>query len=887
MRTGGGRFTPAGLQVPRVLTEASFRRHLTSYRRACSQSVAKFALAGGIAHAPDLRHAPRAVTKPPSITHDRPGRPSGSADLPFTLALAIALAAAYLVLAWISTRLVPHVSEIGYLWPAGGLATGVLLVARTRRWPWLLGSVVVANTVNALATGHALPVAIAYAVPNTVLPALAAWMLLRLVRRPFRFSSMRVVLVFAVVAVLAVNVATAVLGAAVPTFFLGQNFFYEWRVWWISDALGLLLVVPLVLAWADFEGADWRRMRPGRVAEGVLAFGGLVWTAYLAFTTAPGPHGAVVPLQHLIAPFLIWAALRFGARGQSLCVVLLSAIAVWGTMRGLGPFSVAIVEPVEAVLQLQIYLGVAASMTLLAAALMTERQVAQTASEEWRSRYEAAVLSSGNLLYDIDFRNGNVVWGGNTRKVLGFFPHELSDTSALLACVHPDDLGRLQSSGTQADSHVLEYRVRRKDGVWLDVEDTGEVVRLPDGRAVRAIGFLRDVSERKRAQVERDRLDAQLREAQKMEALGNMAGGIAHDFNNILGAILGYGEMAAERVPDDAKLRQQLGAILDAGRRGKSLVEQILTFTRHVARDRRPVALLPILREVREQLAASIPANIDLRLRIEDESATVLGDPTQIHQVVMNLATNAAQAMNGGGGILELGLRVDTLESTRNLTHGRLEAGSYAVISVRDSGSGIAPEVLPRIFEPFYTTKGPGRGTGLGLALVHAIVREQRGAIDVTTALGKGSTFAAYLPLTRPGADQDKLAQPAAPRAHGQSILVVDDDPAMLSLAEDMLAELGYEPSGYPSGEEALAAFAAAPDRFDAALSDERMPGLSGLELAARLKAVRATLPVVIATGYGGPDLEQRARAAGVAEIVPKPYTLAALSQALSRTLRG
>ena len=689
----------------------------------------------------------------------------------------------------------PHVSEIGYLWPAGGLVLGVLLVARIRRWPWLLVSVVVANTVNALVSGHAMPVAIAYAVPNAVLPALAAWLLLRLVRRPFRFSRMRVVLVFAWVAVLAVNALTAVMGAAVPAFFLGANFLYEWKVWWISDALGLLLVVPLVLAWADFERTDWRQMRPGRIAEGVLAFGGLVWTAYLAFTTAPGPHGAVVPLQHLIAPFLIWTALRFGARGQSLSVVLLSTVAVWGTMRGLGPFSVAIVEPVESVLQLQIYLGVAASMTLLAAALMAERQAAQTSSEEWRSRYEAAVLSSGNLLYDIDLRNGKVVWGGNTRKVLGFFPHELSDTVALLTCVHPDDLGRLQSSGTQADSHVLEYRVRRKDGVWIDMEDTGEVVRLPDGRAVRAIGFLRDISERKRAQAERERLDAQLREAQKMEALGNMAGGIAHDFNNILGAILGYGEMAADRAQEDARLRQQLGAILDAGRRGKSLVEQILTFTRHVARDRRPVGLLPILREVREQLAASIPANIDLRLRIEDESATVLGDPTQIHQVVMNLATNAAQAMNGGGGILELGLRVDTLESIRNLTHGRLDAGSYAVISVRDSGSGIAPEVLPRIFEPFYTTKGPGRGTGLGLALVHAIVREQRGAIDVITAVGKGSTFAAYLPLTRSGAGQEKLAQPAAPRAHGQTILVVDDDPAMLSLAEDMLAELGYEPT--------------------------------------------------------------------------------------------
>ena len=798
----------------------------------------------------------------------------------------MALGAAYFVLAWISTKLVPHVSEIGYLWPAGGLATGALLVARTRRWPWLLTSVAVANTVNALATDHSLAVAIAYAVPNAVLPGLAAWLMLRLVKRPVRLSTMRTVLVFAGVAALAVNAFTASLGAAIPALFLGQNFFYEWKVWWISEALGLLLVTPLVLAWADFGHADWKQVQPARIAEGVLAFAGVLGTACLAFGGAPGWSGTVPPLQHLIAPFLIWVALRFGTRGQSVSVVLLSAVAVWTTMRGFGPFSVALMDPVEPILQLQVYLGIAAAMTLLATALMSERQAAQAASEEWRLRYEAAVLSSGNLLYDIDLRSSKVVWGGDTYKVLGFSARELGDTVAWLACVHPDDLGKVESGGAPGDTHVLEYRVRRKDGAWLDMEDTGQVLRSPNGKAVRAIGFLKDVSERKRVQAERERLDAQLREAQKMEALGNMAGGIAHDFNNILGAILGYGELASDRAPDDARLRQQLGAILDAGRRGKLLVDQILTFTRHAAREKRPVALLPILREVRDLLAASTPANIELQLRIDDDSATVLGDPTQMHQLVMNLATNAVQAMEGSSGALELGLFVETLETSRSLTHGRLEAGPYAVVRVRDSGSGIAPEVLQRIFEPFYTTKGPGRGTGLGLALVHAIVREHRGAIDVTTAVGRGSTFAAYLPLTLSGVRQETLDRPAAPRAHGQTVLVVDDDPAMLALAEDMLAELGYEPTGYPGGEQALAAFEAAPDRFDAALSDERMPGISGLELAARLKAVRPTLPVVIATGYGGPDLEQRANAVGVAGIVNKPYTLAAISHALSRALQ-
>ena len=687
-----------------------------------------------------------------------------------------------------------------------------------------------------------------------------------------------------------VNALTSTLGAAIPALFLGQSFLYEWKVWWISDALGLLLVTPFVLAWADLGPADWSQARPRRIVEGVLAFGGLVITSYMAFSTVAGPRGSVPPLQHLIAPFLIWVSLRFGARGQSAGVVLLSALAVWNTMDGLGPFSVAFLEPVESVLQLQIYLGIVGAMTLLAAALMMEREAAQAQSEDWRSRYEAAVLSSGNLLYDIDLRTNKVVWGGDTRKVLGFSPRELGDAEAWMACVHPEDLGKLRRDGAgsrigEGGSRTLEYRVRRKDGTWLDVEDTGQVVRPPLGEAVRAIGFLKDVSERKR-------LDAQLREAQKMEALGNMAGGIAHDFNNILGAILGYGEMAAERAPQDARLRQQLGAIVDAGRRGKLLVDQILTFTRRGAREKRPVALRPILSEVCDLLAASTPRDVVLRLHVDDDSATILGDPTQMHQLVMNLATNGVQAMQAGGA-LELGLSIEQLETPRSLTHGRLEAGPYAVVRVSDSGSGIAPEVLPRIFEPFYTTKGPGRGTGLGLALVHAIVREHRGAIDVRTAPGAGSTFAVYLPLTSPGGQrkragerQDSSVRTAAVHAQGQTVLVVDDDAAMLSLAEEMLAELGYEPVGYPGGEQALAAFEAKPERFDAVLSDERMPGLSGVELAARVKSMRPTLPVLIATGYGGPDLEQRARAAGVAEIVAKPYTLAALSHALSRAFQ-
>jgi signal transduction histidine kinase/CheY-like chemotaxis protein len=432
--------------------------------------------------------------------------------------------------------------------------------------------------------------------------------------------------------------------------------------------------------------------------------------------------------------------------------------------------------------------------------------------------------------------------------------------------------------------------VRRKDGVYIEVEDTGRVVRLPQGRAVRAIGFLKDVTERKRVEADRAQLDAQLREAQKMEALGTMAGGIAHDFNNILGAILGHGELAEELAEAESRMesrqRQQLRAIMDAGRRGKALVQQILTFARRGASEKRAVELWPVVREVRDLLAASTPANVTVRLEVDDPHTAVLADPTQMHQVLMNLCTNAMQAMSEGGQ-LTIGLTVETVQRVRALSQGQLEPGRYAVLSVGDTGPGIAPEVAARMFEPFYTTKGPGKGTGLGLALVQAIVADHGGAIEVESRPGEGTLLKVYVPAAPDRVVEARGREAQTPRGNGQTVLLVDDDRAMLAMAEDMLAQLGYEPVGYDSSAKALQAFSAGPERFDAVLTDERMPELTGTELALRVKALRPELPVVIASGYGGPELRKRARDAGVAEVVDKPYELQTIAQALAAALDG
>jgi CheY-like chemotaxis protein len=283
-------------------------------------------------------------------------------------------------------------------------------------------------------------------------------------------------------------------------------------------------------------------------------------------------------------------------------------------------------------------------------------------------------------------------------------------------------------------------------------------------------------------------------------------------------------------------------------------------------------------------LAASTPPNVTVRLDVDDPRTSVLADATQMHQVLMNLCTNAVQAMTDGGQ-LTIGLGLEMVTQRRVLTQGRLEAGPYAVLSVRDSGPGIAPDVAARMFEPFYTTKGPRQGTGLGLALVHAIVTDHGGAIEVETSQGVGTLVHVYLPCAPDHVVEAERREARTPRGNGQTVLVVDDDPAMLAMAEDMLAQLGYEPVSYDNSVKALEAFRAGPGRFDAMLTDELMPELTGTQLALRVKELRPELPVVIASGYGGRELRQRARDAGVSQLVDKPYESRTIAQALAAAL--
>jgi signal transduction histidine kinase/ActR/RegA family two-component response regulator len=408
---------------------------------------------------------------------------------------------------------------------------------------------------------------------------------------------------------------------------------------------------------------------------------------------------------------------------------------------------------------------------------------------------------------------------------------------------------------------------------WKNVARTFVITTLA---AILLIAFLR--------QLERhERVTAQLHQSQKLEALGTLAGGIAHDFNNMLGAVLGYGELAIKHIEAASPSRRYLDNIIVAATRARDLVARILAFSRPGIGDSAPVLLQRIITEVRSLTCASLPAGITLVIEVPSEPIVVAGDAAQLHQMLANLVTNAVQAVSEPGRVV---IRATALEvdAQRDCTVGRLRRVRYARVDIVDSGVGMSAAQVERIFDPFFTTKPVGAGTGLGLSLVHAIVLDHAAALQVDSQPGNGTTFSAYLPLAE-GQPAQEPAPVTVAAGNGESILVVDDEESLVRLAEEVLASLGYEPAGCLGALEALRVFRAAPERFDAVVSDVIMPDMTGPELVRELRRLQPALPVILMSGYGGPDLQAQAHAAGAQAVLMKPLAAAELAACLASVL--
>ncbi|MCP3954730.1 MAG: response regulator [Desulfobacterales bacterium] len=398
-----------------------------------------------------------------------------------------------------------------------------------------------------------------------------------------------------------------------------------------------------------------------------------------------------------------------------------------------------------------------------------------------------------------------------------------------------------------------------------------------DGRVTGIVENTRDSTSRKK-------LEEQLQQAQKMEAIGTLAGGIAHDFNNILGAIMGYTEMLAWDIPDSSSLQKKIQQILKASDRAKELVQQILSFSRQHNQERKPVQIQLIIKEALKLLKASLPSTIEIRQQIKTQRSTILANPTQIHQVLMNLCTNAHHAMRETGGVLTVELYIEEVGEDRAQQYN-LSAGRYLVLAVKDTGHGMSVTTKERIFDPYFTTKKKGEGTGLGLSVIHGIIKTHGGAIVVESGVGKGAAFIIFFPMIEDKEDRKPQSVHQPLPTGKECILFVDDEPVLVEIGGQMLRHLGYRVECVADSVEALRLFQQSPDSFDLIITDMTMPKMTGDVLAHEILKVKPTIPIIMATGFSELMTEEKAKRAGIKDFLLKPLVIRDLAGTIRRVL--
>jgi PAS domain S-box-containing protein len=543
-------------------------------------------------------------------------------------------------------------------------------------------------------------------------------------------------------------------------------------------------------------------------------------------------------------------------------------------------------------------LTLASVAVLVSSRLLQQQARGERALRISQERLQRALEASGLCLWDFDVRSGEVYLSEEWSELLGG-PREPTRTTiaALFEAAPVSERTALRQAVTRAlkgpdTGYRVEHRVERRDGSSMWVVSEGRVVeRDADGRALRMVGTNRDITRQKADEAARLGLEAQLRESQKMEAIGTLAGGIAHDFNNILGAILSRLALLRDDLGADHRALAGLGQIDQSARRARRLVQQILAFSRREPQQLHNQALRPVLEETLALLRATLPAGVQLDATLADEPLHVLANATQIQQVLMNLGTNAWHALQGKPGRIELGLEAATLPADGHAQPAGIGPGDYAHVWVADTGCGMDETTRARIFEPFYTTKSVGVGTGLGLSVAHGIVAAHRGGIAVDSQLGQGSRFHLYLPLA-PAQEATPLSdwgtlQPIPAQGRGRHVMVVDDDVVMAEVAAQLLQRLGYRTSTYLDAAGALDDIRAQPQAIDLVLSDFNMPALSGLELAREVTRIRADLPVVVTSGHLTEVQRSELLAAGVRGLVQKENTVDELGPLIRRLMEG
>ena len=529
---------------------------------------------------------------------------------------------------------------------------------------------------------------------------------------------------------------------------------------------------------------------------------------------------------------------------------------------------------------------------------ITDRKKAEKRLRASEERYRLAADNIHDMisLYDMDLKYTYV--SPSVERITGYTSHDMIGQSALaiiedeeshqkLAAIHDQirELVRNQDPFLQSRSWTVELKRIVKSGNPMWTESNINILLDDRGRPLGILCVTRDIDERKRAQEQMQFYQEHLQRSQKLEAIGTLAGGIAHDFNNILSVIIGFSELIRDDRSTGDKTREMIVEVLKAGERARDLVHQILTFSRQVEVEVQPLAVHLIVKEALKLLRATIPTTIAIVQDIDPATGSILADPTQIHQVVMNLCANAYQAMQNTGGTLSVSLEALALDGHAAYRHPDLKTGDYVKLSVQDTGCGMDETTLRRIFEPFFTTKEQGVGSGLGLAITHGIIRKLGGAIVVSSTPGTGSCFEVFLPRFGIDVYEDTAAAEAIPAGKGERVLLVDDEPDIVKFTAIMLEQLGYAVSAHTSSQEALETLRGDPHAFDLVISDQTMPGLRGDQLATAILGIRPGIPIVLMTGYSAVIDREGATQLGVKGFIDKPFSSTTMARSIRKAL--
>lgn len=503
---------------------------------------------------------------------------------------------------------------------------------------------------------------------------------------------------------------------------------------------------------------------------------------------------------------------------------------------------------------------------------ITEAKLKQS-EEQFRTLFETAP----DAIYLTDLE-GTLLDGNRTAEALIGSPREafigknFIDTGLLPKTEISKAVKLMKKSRKGENTGPDELALISSTGKAITVEILTRPFQLEDRTVI--LGIARDVSERKQ-------LENRLNQAQKMESIGTLAGGIAHDFNNILYPIIGFAEMSIEDLPENHSIKENLEDILQGAKRARDLVKQILAFSSQEILEYKPIRIQPVIEETLKLIKSILPANIDIEHNLNEDSDYILGDTTEVHEIIMNLCINAYHAMEETGGTLKV-----SLNKAKHDLNINLPSGEYCCLSVSDTGKGISPEVISKIFEPYFTTKEQGKGSGLGLSVIHGIIKNYKGAITAESKPGEGTIFYVYIPLTSQTIKTDDMPTLNKIGIRGdETILFVDDEEAIVKLGIRILEKLGYKVTGKTSCIEALALFGSDPERFDLVITDMAMPSMVGTDFAKKLIEIRSNIPIIICTGFSEKLDHETAKKLGIKGYLHKPILINDLSSKVRKVI--